>query len=169
MRALVLPTPRTTDAWARSDSYAGPWCFCKDPAPNDPPTAYCLPAQSVPEQINLQMAESDAVVVGFITYEASLPTNPPVAMFGEAGGKMSKLAGVSHLYAPKGHTSGADQTKSVPYIMHYIKLPTPKPKTKYSYKVQSGGAGAQWSEVFTFRSLYSEGETKVLTYGDLGQ
>jgi hypothetical protein len=50
-------------------------------------------------------------------------------------GEMKKVTGVSHLYAPPGHTSGSDQNASVPYVMSYIKLPTDKPRTKYTYKV----------------------------------
>lgn len=111
------------------DSYAGPWCFCKDPgtAPsnreyNTPLMSYCKPPQSVPEQINLQLAASDVIVAGFVTYE-ELPVSPPVAMFGKKGGAMKLITGVSHAYNPGGHHSLGNQTSSsVPYIMSFIKL-----------------------------------------------
>ena len=59
------------DQWSYIyDSYAGPWCFCKDPIPGIENTSqYCTPALDNPEQINLQYASPTAVVVGFVTYE----------------------------------------------------------------------------------------------------
>lgn len=52
--------------------------------------------------------------------------------------------------------------------MSYIKFGGLKPRTNYSYKVRSGSAGAQWSRTIRFRSLYTDGVTRVLTYGDMG-
>ena len=45
-----------TEQWSYIyDSYAGPWCFCKDPVPGaENSSQYCAPAMETPEQINLQ-------------------------------------------------------------------------------------------------------------------
>ena len=142
------------------DSYQGPWCFCKPGPDGSLPnvTAYCDPPNgtaSYPEQINLQVAASDVLVVGFVTYEKVLPAASPQAMFGKKGGTMQAVSGVSHFYTPPGRPY--DQ-----YVMSYIKFPT-EPRTEYSYKVKSGGAACEWSEEFTFRSLYQDGPTNVLT------
>jgi hypothetical protein len=52
----------------------------------------------VPEQINLQLASGDTVVVAFVTYEAEKPTRPPSAKFGPKGGAMATVTGVTHWY-----------------------------------------------------------------------
>jgi len=63
------------------------------------------------------------------------------------------------------HTTDAgDRT----YYMHFVKLDNLKPRTQYFYSVQSGGAGADTSKVFNFRSGYADGVTKVDVYGDMG-
>ena len=38
----------------------------------------CTSAMGVPEQVNVQIASSDSVVVAFVTYEAEAPLKPPV-------------------------------------------------------------------------------------------
>jgi hypothetical protein len=161
------------------DSYAGPWCFCASPAGgnpagyNTPLMSYCDPPAAVPEQINLQLAASDTFVLGFVTYEV-LPSAPPVAILYETDAAANKktVNGVSHAYEPPGHTfpepANGTTMGTVPYIMSYIKFGPLKPRTSYTYKVKSGGESAVWSEEFTFRSAYDEGETKLLTYGDMG-
>ena len=64
--------------------------------------SYCTSQQYIPEQINLQLATDDVVVVSFVTYEPSLPTSPPRVMI-SAGGKPEapetaywNLTGISH-------------------------------------------------------------------------
>ena len=51
-----MPALSGTDQWTKIyDSYAGPWCFCKDPAAGiENSSQYCAPALETPEQINLQ-------------------------------------------------------------------------------------------------------------------
>ena len=61
--------------------YAGPWCFCAgSDAKPDGTTAYCTPARSHAEQINVQLADATTVVVSFVTYD--VPSDPPIAMLG---------------------------------------------------------------------------------------
>eukprot|EP01051_Picozoa_sp_SAG22_P040490 SAG22_NODE_21880_length_253_cov_0.675325_1_plen_51_part_10 len=35
-------------------------------------------------QINLQIASSTTIVVGFVTFETAMPADPPIAEFGKA-------------------------------------------------------------------------------------
>lgn len=104
-----------------TDSFAGPWCFCADPAPGEEDKQYCMPPDSVPEQINLQMAAPDALVASFVTYEA-LPTEPPVAMLGLSPQSMQPVTGVSHFYNPH----GSNRT----YILSYVKFSNLKERTR---------------------------------------
>jgi hypothetical protein len=148
--------------------------------------SYCEPPKSsVPEQVNLQLAAWDTLVVGFVTYE-QLPTAAPVAMLYEQGGAAEglRVTGVSHEFVMPNGTYGRHvlpgrgkregtyintaSYRNVPYIMSFIKFGGLKPRSNYSYKVRSGGAGATWSRTFSFRSLYSDGVTRLLTYGDMG-
>jgi hypothetical protein len=147
------------------DSYNGPWCFCSDPSAGSPTALYCTPPKYTPEQINLQLAASDVVVVGFVTYEDAKPSAPPVAMFGTSKQNMKEVLGVSHWYSPP-HRNGS--TPFTPaYTMSYVKFEVAE-RTNYFYQVKSGSSQAIFSSVFEFRSGYSSGITRVATYGDLG-
>lgn len=114
-----------------SSSYAGPWCFCKPPGrsgANAPNTSqYCIPATSVPEQINLQYAAPGVVVVGFVTYEEAPTEAPPQADLTPAKGGASKtLTGVSHLYAPPGrNVTGAVPASPVAFNLPCECAPPP--------------------------------------------
>lgn len=150
------------------DSYEGPWCFCNNPEKGNP-AMYCNPPKATPEQINLQVASPSVVVVGFVTYEDSTPTDPPVAMFGPSEGSMTEVKGVSRHYAPPGRDGkpSQDGKYTFPYTMSYIRFEV-QPRATYSYKVKSGSSSAVWSETFTFRAPYTDGVTRVATYGDMG-
>ena len=81
---------------------AGPYCLCKNGAAGGQAMGYCRPPMSTPEQINLQYAAADVVVVAFVTYEKAPTTAPPAAMFGEAENfaqVKKQLTGVTHWYA----------------------------------------------------------------------
>jgi hypothetical protein len=146
-----------------------PYCLCK-PAPGQnstlkppvTPAGQCLPPMSVPEQINLQYASNEITVAGFVTYEAVLPADPPIAMFAEKGATMRSLTGISHWY--NSSKFGAMRN----YTMSFVKFAGLKPSTVYQYKVKSGADGAAWSEVFEFRSLREAPDTKFGIYGDMG-
>ena len=68
------------------------------------------------------------------------------------------LRGVTHHYKPPGRD----------YLLHYVKFGDLKPRTQYYYKVKSGSAECAYSDVFSFRSGYASGETRLATYGDMG-
>ena len=63
--------------------------------------------------------------------------------------------------------------------MHFVKLAGPVhasspyavdiwPREEYEYRVSACTKGCAWSSVDRFRSLYSEGETRLAIFGDLG-
>lgn len=127
----------------------------------------CFPPPSplgVPEQINLQAASPDTVVVSFVTFEESAPSQlPSAALTREGESSAQSLQGVTHTY----HTPAHDRT----YYMHFVKFSSLVPRTQYSYKVKSGGANTTWSGDFSFRSPYSSAdgkETRVAIFGDMG-
>jgi hypothetical protein len=138
--------------------------------------AACTSGQGIPEQVNVQVANADSVVIGFVTFEQDAPTAPPVASFsakstfGEAN---REVKGVTHSHQPcKGGFNGSSciggPYDRPPYFMHYVKLGNLDPRATYSYKVKSGAAAAVWSDTFTFRAPYSDGVTKIALYGDMG-
>ena len=166
------------------DSYEGPWCYCKDPAAGENKTQYCNPAAaaSAPEQINLQMAAQNVVVVGFVTYEAALPAGAaappnPSALFGPKGETQAVVSGVSQLYAPPSRTTAGSVDGlgryTYPYTMSYVRFDGLAPGAEYTYKVRAGSdsAAAPWSDTYTFRAPvapHSPGPTRIATYGDMG-
>lgn len=126
-----------------TDSFAGPWCYCKDPAPGtqspihstldsgpshshahfpciplnvagEPFAGYCTAPELVPEQINLQLAEGNVVVASFVTYEKSRPAAPAVAMFGSDPNNMQSVTGITHTYVLP------DTGRT--YYLHFVKL-----------------------------------------------
>jgi len=159
------------------DSYAGPWCFCKDPVAGIENTSqYCTPPTNIPEQINLQYAAASAVVVGFVTYETGNVTTPPHAKFkrrsSERNDTYTIVTGVTHQYSPPGRNStdaSANATDfALPYMMHYITLPV-TPGVEYNYSVKSGSEQGLWSDEFSFRAPGgNQAVTRLATYGDMG-
>eukprot|EP00039_Didymoeca_costata_P020714 m.342179 g.342179 ORF g.342179 m.342179 type:complete len:577 (+) comp21074_c0_seq1:121-1851(+) len=142
-----------------TDSFAGPWCVCKDPGSDGPFAAYCTPPQSVPEQINLQLAAPNVSVVSFVTYE-KMPSAAPSAVV-SLNADLSEpinLEGIAHEL----DVNGTNRT----YIFNFIKFAGLKERTVYYYKVKSGTS--VYSDVFSFRTTYSTGITRIATYGDMG-
>ena len=144
----------------------GAWCFCEGSDRKE--WGYCSSPSFVPEQVNLQLAAPDTVVVSFVTFEPSAPAGLPVAELTEEGteaegGVGAQLTGVTHTYV----TPSGNRT----YYMHFVKFAALKPRTKYSYRVRSGSSACAWSDSFTFRSPYdsSDGKpTRVAIFGDMG-
>ena len=137
----------------------------------------CTSGKGVPEQVNVQVASGDSVVLSFVTFEDDEPTDPPTAKVTVAGGAAATLKGVTHKHVTVGCTAGSiPGPKGSPpvkvdcrtYFMHFIKVSAMTPKATYSYTVQSGGKGAMESAKFTFRAPYSDGVTKIALYGDMG-
>ena len=55
----------------------------------------CSSGMGVPEQVNVQIASGDTVVVGFVTYEDAAPAGPPTV---EVNGTL--VHGVTHTHDP---------------------------------------------------------------------
>eukprot|EP01052_Picozoa_sp_SAG31_P042024 SAG31_NODE_6543_length_1982_cov_1.248540_3_plen_184_part_00 len=125
----------------------------------------CTSGHGIPEQVNVQIASGDSVVVGFVTYEDADPSDPPVV---ELNGTQFK--GVTHTHNPctvgKSCTGGPYKPRT--YYMHYVKLGGLAARETYSYKFKSGSESAVWSDTFSFRAPYSDGVTKIALYGDMG-
>eukprot|EP00658_Telonema_sp_P-2_P032994 TRINITY_DN2430_c0_g1_i1.p1 TRINITY_DN2430_c0_g1~~TRINITY_DN2430_c0_g1_i1.p1 ORF type:complete len:654 (+),score=156.53 TRINITY_DN2430_c0_g1_i1:294-2255(+) len=119
---------------------------------------YCVSALSTPEQINIQIASPDTVVVSFVTFEPHPLTTPPLLKYGKTSDLGQQATGVSHVHV----TAAGDRT----YWMHFVKLSNLNPRTRYFYSV--GSNPAKFSPVFSFRSGYSDGPTKIAIYGDMG-
>lgn len=155
--SCAMPAANITGHNAVDASFAGPWCYCAGVATT------CIAPQSVPEQINLQLAGPDVVVVGFVTYDRYTPSSPPVAELQVVGSDDApeQITGVSHMYYADWYSPPRN------YTMNFVKFMNLKPRQAYNYKV-AGSAGAQWSESFTFRAPYARGPTKVAMYGDMG-
>lgn len=130
----------------------------------------CSSGKGIPEQVNVQIASGDSVVVNFVTYENSDPTSPPVVM-NTATGK--SFNGVTHKHNPctsgKACTGGPYKPRTL--YMHFVRLSGLTPRSTFEYKVKSGGAGSVWSDTFKFRTPYSSadgGPTRIALYGDMG-
>jgi len=54
---------------------------------SDGTTAYCTPAVSHVEQLNLQIADARTVVASFVTYE-DVPSEAPIVMLGLSHDKL---------------------------------------------------------------------------------
>jgi len=123
---------------------------------------YCTSTKAVPEQVNVQAATADTVVISFVTFEETMPTSPPIAMVRLAGSTNSfdNITGVTHTHV----TATKDRT----YYMHFVKVTALQPRQAYEYSVKSGGAGATASDTFSFRAHYASGITSIALYGDMG-
>ena len=60
------------------------------------------------------------------------------------------MRGVTHRHATLGSPTRV-------YFMHFVRLSGLVARQRYHYSVQSGGAGAQRSDRFSFRAPYGEG------------
>ena len=125
---------------------------------------YCSSANGVPEQINLQLASADSVVVSWITHEATAPQAPPVvelvASTPSASDATVRVTGVTHEHT----TPDKDRV----LYLHFVRLTQLLPRAKYSYTVQSGGDSSVPSKLFSFRAPYADGETRINIFGDMG-
>eukprot|EP01063_Lacrimia_lanifica_P015611 TRINITY_DN22302_c0_g1_i1.p1 TRINITY_DN22302_c0_g1~~TRINITY_DN22302_c0_g1_i1.p1 ORF type:complete len:728 (+),score=306.41 TRINITY_DN22302_c0_g1_i1:49-2232(+) len=132
------------------------------PAPTPSGWGYCQSKVGVPEQVNVQIASPTAVVVSWATFEASAPTDAPVATVTHPNGTVGKVSGVTHVHK----TPAGDRE----VCMHFVPLEGLTPKATYNYTVRSGGAAAVQSDVFSFRAPYDHdgGATKINIYGDMG-
>jgi hypothetical protein len=141
---------------------------------------WCASGFGVPEQVNVQVASHDTVVVGWVTFEHKAPTLPPVVSVVGGG----EVEGITHIHVPCSvgpactgdMWNGSSNTTErpyyrPPYYMHFVRLSKLKPRSKVAYKVRSGATSAAWSDTFTFRAPYSGadgGPTRIALYGDMG-
>lgn len=148
-----------------NESLRGIWRFIKTDPPKAP--AYCRSALGVPEQLNLQIASPDTVVVSWVTFEAAAPKSPPKVFASRSveelrerrGEAATAIVGVTQIHMTAGNRT---------YYMHFVRLSSLAPRARYTYHVQSGGEGAALSESFSFRAPYGEGETRIDIFGDMG-
>ena len=120
--------------------------------------ALCTSALGVPEQVNVQIAGPNSVVLSFVTFESPLKASqaePPMATVSTAGAGEMQVQGVTHKHVTKGERV---------YYMHFIRLGDLKPKAVYSYTVKGGAPGAVPSKPFSFRAPYGDGETKIALF-----
>ena len=132
----------------------GAFCFCD----NGTTLGYCdSQATGIPEQINIQIAAPDVVVLAFVTFEGAAPTKPPRAKVGRSAGSMTLLpadpGAVTHTYV--------SPSKTRIYYMHFVTLRGLQPHGTYYYAVRSGGEGAAWSGTFSFRAGYADGAARI--------
>lgn len=192
IHSLTQPVAKNMNAMERAAFY-GPICPCRSSTVDSSAVEFhtCTAPLFVPEQINLQLANSSTVVVSFVTHERSPPKAPPRARLGlasEGPHPRDILSGVSHWY----ETSNANGSKACQQVtgstrkcnvrnltMHFIRFPSLKPRHAYTYQVRSGGSDHHhyWSPPFTFRAPYDHGSapesgesgaTRVAIYGDMG-
>ena len=122
--------------------------------------ALCTSANGVPEQVNVQIAGPDAVVIQWITHEAAAPADPPTVRMGAASGALgTAVTGATHAHVTNAHRV---------YYMHFVRLEGLAPRGRVFYTVQSGAAGSVASDEFSFRAPYADGETRIALYGDMG-
>ncbi|EDQ86651.1 uncharacterized protein MONBRDRAFT_33725 [Monosiga brevicollis MX1] len=141
----------------------GAWCYCRN---SMAVWGFCEANQSVPtpEQVNLQVAGPDTVVVSFVTFNDTA-TSAPTAQLGESADLTDAitLTGITKEYT---ETSNASRH----YFMHFVVFPDLTPSRSYFFRVR-GGARSTWSSTFNFTSLYSgeqKNETKFAIFGDMG-
>ena len=136
-----------------TSSFYGPICACAPGAPGAaaPTFATCTASRSYPEQINLQIAAADTVVVSFVTFEEELPAEPPALQLRDAGETTWQAAhtGVAHRYTTSHAVNSQFCSESLPssilclrrnYTLSFVKLTGLKPRHSYEYRVKSGGA-----------------------------
>lgn len=113
-----------------------PWCVC-----GTNKTISCSAPYSVPEQINLQLAASDVLVVSFVTFQQALPHHPPEARWGPAAAAGTAAddnaaapvisKGVAHWYSTS-HSAGAKRN----YVMNFVRFTGLTARQKYTYSVR---------------------------------
>lgn len=188
LHSLTQPVAVNMTAMEAAAFY-GPICPCRTDRTSAIEYHTCTAPLFVPEQINLQLANSTTIVVSFVTHELAPPMAPPIARIGiasEPGPPRVILSGVSHWY----ETSHANGSKACVQVtgstmkcnvrnltMHFIRFPSLQPRRYYKYQVRSGGSDDAWSQVYTFRAPYGHGTaansggsnvTRVAIYGDMG-
>lgn len=130
---------------------------------------YCTSYEHVPEQVNVQIASADSVVISFVTFptntslELATSSSIPIVKVGTDPKHLNQtVQGATHLHT----TAAGDRT----YLMHFVRLSNLHPKTRYYYAVQDGvTSDSTWSETYNFRSMPAIGDKVVIDiFGDMG-
>lgn len=142
-------------------TYSG-WCYCKNGGKQ---WGYCISPQTVPTQINLQMAGPTEVVASFVTFESMDEAYTPEVQFSTNPAFPQSAAtrtahGLCHHFTQAG-------SPNKHYAMHFVKLQGLAERTRYYYRVRSQ-SGAEWTPGGNFTSLYSTGVTRFAVFGDMG-
>jgi hypothetical protein len=190
LHSLTQPVAPVMTAMERAAFY-GPICPCRTSRAASAAVEFhtCTAPLFVPEQINLQLANSTTVVVSFVSHERSPPMAAPVARIGlasDTGPPTATVSGVSHWFETS-HANGSKACVQVTgsarkcnvrnHTMHFIRFPSLEPRQAYTYQVRSGGSNDAWSQLYTFRAPYGHGSaaksggsnaTRVAIYGDMG-
>ena len=82
---------------------------------------------------SLQLAGGDAVVISWITFEASNATFPPEVQWSAGAGPVAASGATSTKGATHIHMTAARDRR---YHFHFVKLAGLKPRAQYSYKVR---------------------------------
>ena len=137
-------------------SFYGPICACAPTSVGDGGStvpialphvrfATCTAPASYPEQVNLQIAASDTLVVSFVTFEATRPTTPPTVQLRRAGatGWPQGDTGVAHRYTTSHAPNSPFCSESLPssihclrrnYTMSFVRLTGLVSRHKYEYR-----------------------------------
>ena len=150
------------------NSFQGPWCYCDSPADGYENVQYCIPSiNSVPEQLNLQVASDDVLVASFVTHEKSSDAIVPTAelALADGTGATQSIKGVSHFYKKL-----TDAEHEGSYFLHFVRFADLKERAQYKYRVKASGGWSTWN---TFKSLQHVATTMsepttILAYGDMG-
>ena len=187
----ATPSENYTDGWNHSSpwtadgslpGYSGAFCYCANTTATTEGSlwGYCQSPPLTPEQLNLQVAGPNSVVVAFVTFGDANPEhgNAPVAQFWPSNGASgppprtppataTAAIGVTTVYdtdaAPYDEAGkepwwgvGVGTNWSFPerrYFMHFVRLDGLVPGKTYHYRVRSdhGKDYSMWSTIRSFR------------------
>ena len=118
--------------------------------------------QMIPEQINIQLASPDTVVVSFVTFSVPSNFSSPIAIISDQQQQKKKnISGVTHTYvSPSGNRT---------YYMHFVVLSELEAKKKYTVQVSASPKSSPFSDSFEFKAPHGGlGMTQVAIFGDMG-
>jgi len=159
----VTPLPNASSAHLTGDG----WCLC-DGAGR---WTWCNPPAVAPSQINLLVINATAVGVSFVTADEGRTAGAAAVVELRAvnASAVATVSGFSTRYTDPANNNNDRGKRHLSY--HHVILAGLRERTEYEYRVRSGAAGSAaggWSAWKRFRSLYSDGVTRLAMYGDMG-
>ena len=92
-------------------------------------SGYCTSPNSVPEQINIQIAGTNSVVISFVTFHEGPPTKPPRARIGTSKQRLTTTVdGVTYV-----HTTNVASGPVRTLYMHCIRVDNLVARKEYFY------------------------------------